>query len=87
MTDDDDLRAEVRELRSEVDALQHRLGRVESILDTETPPPETGGEDHPSTEASSDAADTDHDGVSSHCDARSDIPHAWWPRGKQLSLR
>jgi uncharacterized membrane protein len=58
MTDDDDLRAEVRELRSEVDALQHRLGRVESILDTETPPPETGGEDHPSTEASSDAGDT-----------------------------
>jgi len=40
MTDDDDLRAEVRELRSEVDALQHRLGRLESILDSETLPEE-----------------------------------------------
>ena len=38
MTDDDDLRTEVRELRSEVDALQHRLGRLESRLDGETPP-------------------------------------------------
>lgn len=40
MTDDDDLRAEVRELRSEVDALQHRLGRLESILDSDTLPEE-----------------------------------------------
>jgi len=40
MTDDDDLRTEVRELRSEVDALQHRLGRLESILDSDTLPEE-----------------------------------------------
>jgi uncharacterized membrane protein len=40
MTDDDDLRAEVNELRSEIDALQHRLGRLESILDNGTPPEE-----------------------------------------------
>jgi len=40
MTDDDDLRTEVRELRSEVDALQRRLGRLESILDSDTLPEE-----------------------------------------------
>ena len=38
MTDDDDLGAEVRKLRSEVDALQHRVGRLESRLDGEAPP-------------------------------------------------
>jgi uncharacterized membrane protein len=40
MTDDDDLRTEVRKLRAEVDALQHRVGTLESILDSERPPEE-----------------------------------------------
>jgi uncharacterized membrane protein len=36
MTDDDDLVAEVRELRSEVDALHHRVDRLESTADDGT---------------------------------------------------
>ncbi|EMA07676.1 Predicted membrane protein [Haloarcula vallismortis] len=38
MSDDDDLEAEVRELRDEVDALHTRITALESALDTDPPP-------------------------------------------------
>jgi uncharacterized membrane protein len=46
MADDDDLPAEIQKLRSEVDALHHRVGKLESIIDRETP-----SRDHPPDEA------------------------------------
>ncbi|MFB6223941.1 MAG: DUF2339 domain-containing protein [Haloarcula sp.] len=38
MRDDDDLEAEVRDLRAEVDALHDRLAALESAIDTDPPP-------------------------------------------------
>ncbi|GGJ05662.1 hypothetical protein GCM10008995_14360 [Halobellus salinus] len=66
MTDDDDLGAEVRKLRSEVDALQHRVGRLESRLDGETPfeghrPGESDSVDARSGAGDTPAAAADHD--------------------------
>lgn len=49
MSDDDDLAAEIRELRSEVDTLHHRVGKLESIINREAAPGDRPTADDEST--------------------------------------